>query len=279
MTCTAAKTQKLTTSDGLQLHVHRWEVAKPRGSVLVIPGKGDHGGRYEELALALGKSGWRTWALDPRGQGQSEGPRSQIDRFDEFQIDLTAAIEAIQLPEAPLVVIGYSMGAVTAVLKALAEPDSIQGLILMSPALSIANRFKGMTKALAYLANWVCPHRIVARGYNPAAVTGDLEEQRRITADPFIDGITRPRLIIELYKAARECMDRVHELTQPVLILASREDRIVDSEGAERFYSCLKGDSSICWYLDQRHDLLHEREREQVIADIAHWLEKHGTFA
>lgn len=152
---------------------HPLGCARAFGALLVVPGKGEHGGRYGKLAAELAGCGWRTWGLDPRGQGLSDGPRSQIESYDEFLADTGTALEALgrECPGRPVVVLGYSMGAVTGVLAALRWPDRVQGLICVSPAFVIDNRLRGLAKVFAYLGSWLFAQSIVASGYNPTAVT------------------------------------------------------------------------------------------------------------
>ncbi|BAC88719.1 gll0778 [Gloeobacter violaceus PCC 7421] len=274
MTGSIVASEYLKSADGLRLHITRWDVNEPFGTLLVLPGKGEHGGRYGQLAAGLAACGWQTWGLDPRGQGLSDGARSRIGSYDEFLTDIAAALEALgrEFPGRPAVVLGYSMGAVTGVLAALRWPERIQGLICVSPAFVIDNRLRGLAKVFAYLGSWLFPQRIVASGYNPAAVTNCPLEQQQIAADPLIDGTTRPRLVVELHKAGAQCLRLAPRLAIPTLILATAFDRIVDARGAQAFYDRLPGDRTLHWYDDQLHDLLHERRSAEVTGEITGWL-------
>lgn len=264
---------KLTGADGLQLHLHCYTGPAGLGDVLVVPGKGEHGGRYAELAGVLEPLGWRLWGLDLRGQGLSDGPRSRVARFAELVGDVHAAVQAIRpMRDRPLILLGYSMGAAVAVHYTVQYPANVQGLILVSPCFRIDHRLKGIYGLAAHLGSWLIPHRVLTTGYDPAAVTTDPLEQQRIAADPLIDGTTRPRFVIELHRAARRCVGMATEITSPVLTLISPADRIVDPLGAHDFHQNLKGDRLLVEYPGLRHDLLHERERTRVQQDITTWL-------
>ena len=67
----------ITTADGLALHLHTWPLpATPtRGSVLIVHGLGEHGGRYAHVAAHLTQAGWAVLGYDQRGHGRSGGPR------------------------------------------------------------------------------------------------------------------------------------------------------------------------------------------------------------
>ena len=49
---------KLTTADGLKLHVREWPTADARGTVLIVHGLGEHIGRYAHEAARLNGWGW-----------------------------------------------------------------------------------------------------------------------------------------------------------------------------------------------------------------------------
>ncbi|MBC7881378.1 MAG: lysophospholipase [Anaerolineae bacterium] len=267
-------TLKLTGLAGEHLHVTCWERPEVAGILLLIPGKNDHGGRYEELAEQVSTVGWGVWGLDLRGQGRSFGPPAQVDRFHEFLEDVEIAVQAIRTryPHRPIVLVGYSMGAAVAVEYCAQHPEKVSGLIGVSPCFCIENRLTWWMPPTLQVLDWLLPHFILSRSYNPLAVTRDLEQQRRIASDPYMDGTTRARLIMELRRAAKRCLNVANRIELPVLTLISPSDRIVDPTAAEAFHRDLPGNATICRYPGLRHDLLHEEGREAVFRDICVWL-------
>jgi alpha-beta hydrolase superfamily lysophospholipase len=258
------------------LCLYRWECEGALGRLLVLPGMGDHAGRYGELAGRLNALGWSVYGLDLRGQGRSGGERSRIERFVEYEWDVDAALEQEWAgSELPLVLLGYSVGATVAVQYALAHPQRVSGLVLVSPCLSIESRVQGWNDLLLTLGNCLVPHFVFSRQYRPQAVTGDPEQQRRLAADRLVNGTLRPRLIHELRRVARDCLARAERLAVPVLILCSPTDRIVDPSGVEEFHARLGGRGNLRCYPGLRHDLLHERGREAIYADLCLWLSAH----
>lgn len=271
---TSIETRTLRSRDGRSLNLYCWDCPGATAHLVILPGKGDHAGRYGELAARLNGLGWNVWGLDLRGQGRSSGPASQIDRFVEYEWDVEAVLdECVRVPDhGPAVVLGYSLGGTVAVQYALNHPDRVSGLVLVSPCLSFENRLKGLNGLLISLGSWFLPHLVITREYSPTAVTTDPEEQRRMTADPYIDGTTRPRLVDELRRAAKHCLLSAQLLEVPVLTLSSPTDRIVDPSGAEDFHARLGNRGTIRRYPGLRHDLLHEKQRMEVLDHIALWL-------
>src|SRR5512140_2238510 len=134
----------LITAEGLPLHLHAWPCAAPRGTVLLVHGLGDHGGRYDHVATALNGWGWSVIAHDHRGHGRSGGARGRIDRDDALLTDLALVIDAVRTQHTGrLVLLGHSMGGLVAsrfAAEALRpEPAAwsreVNALVLSSPAL------------------------------------------------------------------------------------------------------------------------------------------------
>ncbi len=77
--------------------------------------------------------GWTTVALDARGHGESDpAPERSAYGYEELTADLEAVLDELGLERAALA--GASMGAHTAVAFALARPDRVSGLVLITPA-------------------------------------------------------------------------------------------------------------------------------------------------
>ena len=136
----------LTTADGLALHLHTWPLpaAPARGSVLLVHGLGEHGGRYAHVAAHLTQAGWAVVGYDQRGHGRSGGPRGGLAGADSLLADLGLLIDHTRgrLP-GPLVLLGHSMGGLVAgryVAEGLsAQPapwwQPVDALVMSSPAL------------------------------------------------------------------------------------------------------------------------------------------------
>src|SRR5687767_6166594 len=67
------------TRDGLTLRAMRVQVARPKGTVIVLGGRGDFIERYFETARDLMRRGYCVAVLDVRGQGGS--PRLTRHRY------------------------------------------------------------------------------------------------------------------------------------------------------------------------------------------------------
>ena len=82
---------------------------------------------------ALERSGHRVISYDARGHGRSSpAPDRAGYRYDDLRLDLQAVLDALELER--VVLAGASMGAHTLLSLALASPERVGGLVVITPA-------------------------------------------------------------------------------------------------------------------------------------------------
>ena len=81
---------------------------------------------------ALQRAGYRVISYDARGHGRSSPAPGRAYGYEELAVDLEAVLDAAGLERAVLA--GASMGAHTAVRFALAHPERVRALALITPA-------------------------------------------------------------------------------------------------------------------------------------------------
>lgn len=105
--------------------------------VLVAPAMGMKARYYEPLLDALASAGVHAAVAEQRGH-EAEGGRVPGRSYDfgyaDLVDDLARAVEAVhaELPAAPLVVLGHSLGGQIAMMYAARQPDSLAGLVLVA---------------------------------------------------------------------------------------------------------------------------------------------------
>lgn len=286
----------LTTRDGLALPTRAWLPEDPgeeRAALVLVHGLGEHVGRYDALATRLAAEGYAVHGYDQRGHGRAEGPRAQVDRFEQLVDDLGDFVARVRAahPDRPLVLFGHSMGGVVA-LRAeqtgVVEPDA---LLLSSPALRVGGEAPGWLQALvARLAGPfpdlpTKPVEVGALSRDPAIVEAYRE-------DPAVfHGPVKARMATELVRAgaaalahARAAADATPSidapagnghLGAPVLIVHGKEDRIADPGASATLHRAMAGrDATLELYDDGPHELFNDPLRERVLGDVLGWLER-----
>ncbi|MGY5861848.1 MAG: alpha/beta fold hydrolase [Candidatus Thorarchaeota archaeon] len=127
----------ITTSDGQTLFLRKWE---PRGdtlrkqAVLILHGITAHSEPYSMIGEPLSKSGFTAYGLDLRGHGLSDGVRGDYPSKDRFVKDICESIAFTKQSHDTVVLLGHSLGVLSAVHAMNSCLENIGGVILLSGA-------------------------------------------------------------------------------------------------------------------------------------------------
>ena len=274
----AMRRREFTTAGlgGLDLYAQAWLPDDHVRSVVVVAhGLGEHSGRYAGLAEMLVGAGHAVYALDHRGHGRSPGARANIDRFEHLVSDYGAFAgrAARQHPDAPVVLLGHSMGGAVAFATALRLPGAIRGVVLSAPALAAAEAASGTRKLLARVLSTVAPNTGVWR-IDASRVSRDPGVVQAYMADPLVHhGAVPARTVVELLDAMGGFLFQAPKLRLPTLVLHGTRDALVPVEATRPVYQALDVQRrTIKYYEGLFHEVFNEPERAQVIADLLHWL-------
>ena len=126
----------VSTSDGKTLFVRRWNASKaPLVSVFLLHGITGHSGPYGPIvADQLAESGYNVFGLDLRGHGLSDGRRGDYPSKERFVADLKESVAHVRSKSDKLVIMGHSLGVLAAVVVVKSEPQSADGVVLVSAA-------------------------------------------------------------------------------------------------------------------------------------------------
>ena len=270
--------RELTTAGlgGLDLYAQAWLPDEHVRSVIVLAhGLGEHSGRYARLADALVNAGHAVYALDHRGHGRAPGPRANIGRFEHLVSDFGAFAgrAARQHPDAPVFLLGHSMGGAVAFATALRLPGAVRGVVLSAPALAAADDASGARKTLARVLSTIAPGTGVWR-IDPALVSRDRAIVQAYTADPLVHhGAIPARTVVELLDAMEGFLFQAPKLRLPSLVLHGTQDALVPVDAVRPVYQALDVQKrTIKYYEGLAHEVFNEPERAQVIADLLQWL-------
>jgi alpha-beta hydrolase superfamily lysophospholipase len=124
-------------------------------------------------------------------------------------------------------------------------------------------------KGVSHLA----PHAHVVKLKNED-FSRDPEVVRAMNDDPLIADEVQPTLTVAELARADERLQREFPLiTLPVLILHGTLDKVTKPSGSQLFYDTTgSADRTLKLYDGHYHDLLHDLDKEKVMADIGRWI-------
>jgi len=273
----------------------RWEHPQPKGRVVIAHGYGEHGERYRHTAHWLHGLGWSVSSLDHSGFGRSGGIRGDAHGIRPFVDDLALFLRQERrhdaertgatarlvdgvpmppLPVCPQVVLGHSFGGLVGILALLWHADTLDGLVLSSPALALHSNSWALV-VLARVLRWLLPHRPVHLHGDKSRVCSDPVLVQRYELDPLCHRWATASFGAALDEGRAEILSLGHELDRPILLLESGADTVVDPDASEQLWSAVPPG-----ILERHrlpgvfHEIFHDRQRAEAQALVEPWLEK-----
>lgn len=120
----------MLTTTGRTRHI-TWYRTDAAAQILFLHGFSDSAECWDPVVRAIGDR-WGMVALDARGHGESELPTEPAGRVAQAR---DAAMVLDEVAAGPVVVVGHSMGAGTAMQLAQLRPELVRGLVLEDPVL------------------------------------------------------------------------------------------------------------------------------------------------
>jgi lysophospholipase len=303
----AASESTWSASDGWNIRRIDWKPADAsKGSLLFLPGRGDHYEKYLETLDYFAREGWAVTAIDWRGQGGSgrllsDSRIGHIDDFSTWIADLRDFwVVWKQNSPAPHVIVAHSMGGHLA-MRALAEKAVDPVAVAMSaPMLGIQTMglpvswHHAISKMMGSLAD---PNRAAWKeGEKPMSPLNVRAKILTHDAERYAEELfwwqARPE--VKLGPPSWHWVDRaiastrllaepgvMEAITIPVLLMATTADRLVDTKRIIRDSKRLPNCELLLFGSEAAHELLREADpvRNQCLSAIDNFFEQHAPHS
>ncbi|KAK1185235.1 lysophospholipase [Streptomyces sp. NBS 14/10] len=217
---------------------HAWnepEGVNPRGTVVVLPGRGEHPGAYERFGRRVAADAYRVRIAADSGQAAKL-------LLDEASI-------------APRVLVGADTGALHAAALAAQGAPGLDAVVLAGlptgPAARAATPEEPVDREEDLVLRSACPtyHGLLDRaGYRPGALAEPVPEELLAAAD-------------------------LGAIAVPVLALHGTEDAVSPLDEVRRAYAGLPGVELVS-LADTRHDVLNDTSHRTAAATLVLFLER-----
>jgi lysophospholipase len=282
----------VTAKDGRKLRAAYVIPSSPKGTVVLLCGRGDFIERWFETIADFIRRGFAVATFDFRGQGGSERVytdryRDGVKTFAEYDDDFASFMTQVVLPDCPppFFAVGHSTGGLI-LLQALTRRTWFERAVLSAPLLGVDVGIWPLP--LVRFLCWTFPKVGLGRLFLPGQSKRPLAPQNfpgnNLTSDQrrFQQStktlVEQPDLGVggptfSWLHAALKSMDRMAAegakatFRAPILIVAAGRDRVVDNEAIRRFCAAATG-VSLAFIPEARHEILFERDsiREQFFA-------------
>lgn len=287
------------------IHGYRWYDPEKgiRGVLQMVHGMLEYIERYDELARYMASEGYFVVGHDHLGHGDSVDSPSELGYVGAQgavlwlkDIELVRKMAVSYAPAAPFILLGHSMGSFLVRRYLIYHGERVDGAVIMGtghqPALLVKAGLgitylsmlrRGSRGCSRLLNNMTC--RGFAKRYPDNAHTGSWmsrDPQVLITAlaDPKMNYEFSLNAFEALFRTVEEVVDirRAARMPKelPLLILSGDKDPVGDNgKGVRRFAAMLKKlrmkDVTFRLYPENRHELIHDLDKRQVMEDIRSW--------
>jgi alpha-beta hydrolase superfamily lysophospholipase len=268
---------KLTNKQGLKLVTYDWSIDNAKANLLIIHGYAEHAQRYKTFAEKLNQKAISVYTFDQQGYGQSEGLRGYVKRFDNYIDDIDLVVKKLNLPK--LFIMGHSMGGLLAVRYCIDHPsDKIAGIISSSASLEIDPNLSPILQKLAPVISAILP-KLATEKLDKTYLTRVPAVLEAYMNDPLIYlGGTRARFGAEILSNIKKVGARFSEIGIPLLAQHGTADRLTMPNGTKKLYDEAGSlDKTLKLYDGLYHELIHEPEKEEVIANLSEWILDRAT--
>jgi lysophospholipase len=291
--------------DGAPLRFAVWRatIQQPRGSIVVLTGRGEFIDKYaSEVIPELLRRGFAVYALDWRGQGLSarqleDRQKGHIDRYETYLDDLQAFLAGVVDGEAPrpIVALTHSMGG-HILLRHLAEQADTTPFaagILGAPMTGL--RREAIIATILTLLPSVAavderffygsaPFRLIGREFIGNKVTHD--ERRYRFTEAWFEADSRLALggptvgwLRQSLRSIKTLMEPgyLERVRQPLLLLTAGQDLLIDGASHEAVRQRLANCQHLV-YADARHEIMMEIDaiRARFFADSDTFFARHA---
>jgi pimeloyl-ACP methyl ester carboxylesterase len=228
---------------GTEVWELRGDAAAP--AVLLVPPLGRGGTSWEQQAQALTED-FRCVLFDPRGIGRAKDAPTGPCSADTMAEDALAVLEATGIERAH--VVGWSMGAAAAMVLALAHPERVSSLSLLTPwartDTHLGTAFRMLrdlvSRAPLHAAEIATLWLILSRSAVNGAGPGLLDQARAAVDDP---GYPDAEVLAGYLDAAIafDVLGRLGSITIPTLVVGGTDDRLVDVDHAREVAATIPG--------------------------------------
>ncbi|WP_297335261.1 alpha/beta hydrolase [Algoriphagus sp.] len=263
--------------DGVELFLQAWIPEKPKASLLLIHGLGEHSGRYEKLVSGLSDLGLAVFTFDGRGHGKSDlpTPSAYFTSYELYLSDIHALFGKVKsyVPDVPAFIFGHSMGGGMAAAYALKFRPQTNGLILSAPAIQEAEGTSALLMLLSGILNRISP-RLKALALDTLGVSRIPQEVEKYKNDPLVYQDKIPvRTGYELLQMMRYIQSNARKVDFPFLIMHGTADRLTNPKGSQLLFDQSDSqDKTIRLFEGAYHELLNDLDRNEVLDLILNWL-------
>lgn len=259
----------------LRLFYRTWGDDPHAPGVGIVPGLGDHSGRWERVGRTLAARGFTAYALDLPGHGRSEGRRGHVRSWEDYRDAITGWMENVRGDRArPWAFFGHSLGALIALDWTARHPGVVDAQVISAPPFELSLHPAVLKVHAARLVGRIWPSFTQGNEIPPSLLSHDPEVIRAHRADPHVHYRISARLFLELSTIRRTLAKEASAVSVPTLLIQGGADPVTSCIACSRWAAAAPaGIVTYREYPGLFHEVLNEPQGVEILSEVISWLE------
>lgn len=295
--------------EGKDIYVYKWVplTGNIKGAIQIAHGLSETAGRYERFAEILTDRGYIVYANDHRGHGNTAGDLANLgyageDGFNLMIENMKQLNEIIKSENnnIPVFLLGHSMGSHLSQVYITRYGNTLNGVILsgtsgkqgfiLNMGIFLAKRGikKSGVRARAYNIN-----KLSFGGFNKEFspnrtefdwLSRDEKEVDKYVNDDYCGAVPTYGFFYDYFKGFKVMHDKINlekiPKQLPIYLYSGEKDPVGgDTKSVLNLIELYKEqeikDITYKFYKDGRHEMLNELNKDEVMNDVANWIDSH----
>ena len=247
-----------------------------RVALVYLHGIESHAGWFAIAAADLRRRGFDVYCLDRRGSGLNRENRGfvsgHVDAYETLLADIEAFVRPLHERYDHVFLVGLSWGGKLALAYGLSRPETVDGLVLITPGLRANVDVSGFQKLRIALLTKIDPTARVPVPIKPEMFTTTPLYLDYIRNDPLRLTSATVRFFWQSRRLDQFVNDKIEGNGLPVLLFLAEKDPIIDNAGVLNLLQ--RGEEpglEVVRYADQTHSVQLDAA-QRLVDDMSKWL-------
>ena len=244
-------------------------------ALIYLHGIESHAGWFRFAAERLTAIGYDTYCLDRRGSGINRENRGflsgHVDSYKTLIADVEPFVRAVRARYGQVFLVGLSWGGKLAAGYALEHPDSIDGVVLITPGLKALVDVSLYKKAKILVSQVTGGRTRIKTPIEVEMFTTTPRWVRFIRKDPLRLHEVTARFLLQSEKLEKRVERGMKKNHVPLLLFLAGRDRIIDNAAVRTLVESSAGPVKTVVYEDQTHSIQFDAP-DRLVRDMNRWL-------
>jgi carboxylesterase len=263
--CTKWEATVRRDATGLREGFEPYTVGDGRIAVLMIHGFGTSPAIFHKMAPSLAERGYRCRVMRLPGYGMPPEEFAKVSRAT-WLAAIDREVRALAKDADQVWIVGHSMGASLGVDYILEFPGQADGVALLTPLLGVSSARSPLIPPRALFE--VGRHIFRPDDLLESCFAADLHTNEPVQLEDR-DAFTPFAIYTELFSLMDTITRRAAEFKAPMLMVLSRDDKVIDSRAAERYFDAARSSTKDLYYVrDAGHVVPIDNGWDDVVRQI-----------